>query len=47
VVEAAPAPVAEEAVVEAVIAEAPRSVQDAVEQHQEAEEKEHEPKPLV
>jgi ribonuclease E len=47
VVEAAPAPVTEEAVVEAVIAEAPRSVQDAVEQHQEAQEKEHEPKPLV
>ncbi|WP_460058785.1 ribonuclease E [Pseudomonas sp. S2_A05] len=47
VVEAAPAPVAEEASVEAVIAEAPRSVQDAVEQREEAQEKEHEPKPLV
>ncbi|MBP3997452.1 ribonuclease E [Pseudomonas koreensis] len=47
VVEAAPAPVAEEVAVEAVIAEAPRSVQEAVEQHEEAQEKEHEPKPLV
>jgi ribonuclease E len=30
-----------------VIAEAPRSVQDAVEQREEAQEKQHEPKPLV
>jgi ribonuclease E len=30
-----------------VIAEAPRSVQEAVEQHEKAQEKEHEPKPLV
>ncbi|HGM5552075.1 TPA: ribonuclease E [Pseudomonas putida] len=41
------AAVTEEAVVESVIAEAPRSVQDAVEHHQAAEEKQHEPKPLV
>ncbi|WP_339493612.1 ribonuclease E [Pseudomonas sp. RA_105y_Pfl2_P56] len=47
VVEAAPAPAAEEVVVEAAIAEAPRSVQDAAEHHEEAQEKEHEPKPLV
>jgi ribonuclease E len=30
-----------------VIHEAPRSVQEAVEQHEQAQEKEHEPKPLV
>jgi ribonuclease E len=30
-----------------VIAEAPRSVQEAVVQHEQAQEKEHEPKPLV
>jgi ribonuclease E len=33
--------------VESVIDEAPRSVQEAVEQHEQALEKEHEPKPLA
>ncbi len=49
VVEAAPAPAAEVPAepVESVIHEAPRSVQEAVEQHEQAQEKEHEPKPLV
>ncbi|EJM69693.1 hypothetical protein PMI29_01788, partial [Pseudomonas sp. GM49] len=49
VVEAAPAPAAEVTAepAESVIHEAPRSVQDAVEQHEQAQEKEHEPKPLV
>lgn len=49
VVEAAPAPAVEVAAepVESVIHEAPRSAQEAVEQHEQAQEKEHEPKPLV